>query len=158
MNTILVVMIQGLFIRSNIVLAVGAPAVAAPAGGDSDDDMFADSDTEPAEASKDAAAARPAGIASGTHGVSAAAVSPAVMPGSLTPPATHTAAGAQPADAGGGGAQGEGRAVESASASQAQDYSSWPISELRRVLMEAKIDTSGARARTSAARVSVSVQ
>lgn len=122
-----------------------AGASAAPAAGDSDDDMFADSDTEAAPMDQDApeetrvasegdSGSKPANAVESA--ASAKPVSPRTSTGAFS-------SAAQVQEARSATEEGQANALQTADRSQEQDYLSWPISELRRVLMEAQIDVSG---------------
>lgn len=122
-----------------------AGASTAPAAGDSDDDMFADSDAEAAPMDQDApqetrvASEGDSGSRSvnpGEPAASAKPVSPRTLIGACSSSPQVEEARAATEDC-------QANDLQTANRSQEQDYSGWPISELRRVLMEAQVDVSG---------------
>lgn len=118
-----------------------AGSTAAASGGESDDDMFADSDGEDAAGAQKQAA----GAASGAEGASGAQEEqpqPVTTVPSTDNPSASSRQGQDVGDVAGSLEQDAGVGV--ASTGQGQDYSQWPVSELRRVLVEAKVDLSGA--------------
>eukprot|EP00892_Ulva_mutabilis_P002562 jgi/Ulvmu1/12306/UM088_0026.1 len=121
---------------SNMLRAPAAQPSAATAtrAEDSDDDMFADSDTE-------AAPALPASGAAAATMPSGAAVPQSAQPGEGMNPTAEDAAAA---DNTAGTPAAAANPVDASGTSPEQDYSSWPVSELKRVLREANVDTSGA--------------
>ena len=120
---------------------------------DGDEDMFADSDDE-APAARPAAAA-PAAAAAALPAAAAMHSSSHVQPdapvlaahpepasAAAAPAAATTVAAADAQVAGHDAAAAHGNAVHETAASEAVDYATWPISELKRLLTEAGVDVS----------------